>query len=170
MQGCCCCSYVTQHYREWHVLLINKVTFCHAVDMSDEAVRMRGGESARKRAPWCRHCVMMTSYQSHQPRRQQRRHRLVRGTAATLSDRRNCRRPAAAAKNIQNNTSSVFTCIGALGTPSRTGPLARKYLPGFPYSWSLRRLRQKISSIYCTVICTYPSAAQEQPFTAGLFC
>ena len=24
--------------------------------------------------------------------------------------------------------------IGALGTPSRTGPLARKYLPGFPYS------------------------------------
>jgi len=28
----------------------------------------------------------------------------------------------------------VFTCIGALGTPSRTGPLARKYLPGFPYS------------------------------------
>ena len=45
--------------------------------------------------------------------------------------------------------SSVFTFIGALGTPSRTGPLARKYLPGFPYSWSLRRLRQKISSIYC---------------------
>jgi len=30
--------------------------------------------------------------------------------------------------------SSIFTCIGALGTPSRTGPLARKYLPGFPYS------------------------------------
>jgi len=30
--------------------------------------------------------------------------------------------------------SAVFTCIGALGTPSRTGPLARKYLPGFPYS------------------------------------
>ena len=29
-------------------------------------------------------------------------------------------------------SSSVFTCIGALGTPSRTGPLARKYLPGFP--------------------------------------
>ena len=26
-------------------------------------------------------------------------------------------------------TSSVFTCIGALGTPSRTGPLARKYFP-----------------------------------------
>ena len=49
--------------------------------------------------------------------------------------------------------STVFTCIGALGTPSRTGPLARKYLPGFPYSWSLRRLRQKISGIYCTVIC-----------------
>ena len=40
--------------------------------------------------------------------------------------------------------------------PSRTGPLARKYLPGFPYSWSLRRLRQKI-------YCSYPSAAQEQP-------
>ena len=38
------------------------------------------------------------------------------------------------------STSSVFTCIGALGTPfSRTGPLARKYLPGFPYSWSLWR-------------------------------
>ena len=66
--------------------------------------------------------------------------------------------------------SSVFTCIGALGTPSRTGPLARKYSPGFPYSWSLRRIRQKISSIYCTVICNYPSAAQEQPFTVGLFC
>jgi len=32
------------------------------------------------------------------------------------------------------NTSSVFTCIGALGTsPNRTGPLARKYLPGFHY-------------------------------------
>ena len=30
--------------------------------------------------------------------------------------------------------SAVFTCIGALGTPSRTGPLARKYLPGFPNS------------------------------------
>jgi len=30
--------------------------------------------------------------------------------------------------------SAVFTCIGALDTPSRTGPLARKYLPGFPYS------------------------------------
>ena len=67
-------------------------------------------------------------------------------------------------------TSSIFTCIGALGTPSRTGPLARKYLPGFPYSRSLRKLRQKISSIYCTVICNYPSAAQEQPFTVGLFC
>jgi len=54
--------------------------------------------------------------------------------------------------------------------PNRTGPLARKYLPGFPYSWSLRRLRQKISSIYCTVICNYPSAAQEQPFTVSLLC
>ena len=32
-------------------------------------------------------------------------------------------------------TSAVFTCIWALGTPSRTGPLAyRKYLSGFPYS------------------------------------
>ena len=30
---------------------------------------------------------------------------------------------------------AVFTCIGALGTPSRTGPLARKYLPGIPYSY-----------------------------------
>jgi len=65
--------------------------------------------------------------------------------------------------------SAVFTCIGALGTPSRTGPLARKYLLSFPYSLSLRRLRQKISNIYCTVICNYPSAAQEQPFTVGLF-
>ena len=37
------------------------------------------------------------------------------------------------------NISSVITCIGALGTPSRTGPLARKYLPGFPNSWCLRR-------------------------------
>ena len=59
--------------------------------------------------------------------------------------------------------------LGPWAPPSRTGPLARKYLPGFPYSWSLRRLRQKISSIYCTVICNYPSAAQEQPFTVGLF-
>jgi len=50
-------------------------------------------------------------------------------------------------------SSAVFTCIGALGTPSRTGALARKYLPGFPYSWSLRILRQKISSIYCIIIC-----------------
>ena len=60
-------------------------------------------------------------------------------------------------------SSAVFTCIGALGTPSRTGPLARRYLPGFPYSGFLRRLRQKISSIYCTAICNYPSAAQEHP-------
>jgi len=60
--------------------------------------------------------------------------------------------------------------FGPWAPPSRTGPLARKCLPGFPYSWSLRRLRQKISSIYCTVICNYPSAAQEQPFTVGLFC
>ena len=38
---------------------------------------------------------------------------------------------------ITGNISSV----GALGSghPSRTGPLARKYLPGFPYSRSLRR-------------------------------
>jgi len=35
---------------------------------------------------------------------------------------------------MDQHTSSVFTYIGALGTPSRTGPLARKYLPGFPYS------------------------------------
>ena len=41
--------------------------------------------------------------------------------------------------NCFSSHSSVFTCIGALGTPSRTGPLARKYLPGFPYSSSLRR-------------------------------
>ena len=40
---------------------------------------------------------------------------------------------------ISAPSSSVCTCIGALGTPSRTGPLARKYLPGFPYSWSSRR-------------------------------
>ena len=32
-------------------------------------------------------------------------------------------------------------------------------------------LRQKISSIYCTVICNYPiSVAQEQPFTGSLLC
>jgi len=35
---------------------------------------------------------------------------------------------------VATQLSSVFTGIGALGTPSRTGPLARKYLPGFPYS------------------------------------
>ena len=60
--------------------------------------------------------------------------------------------------------------LGSWAPRSWTGPLARKYLPGFPYSLSLRRLRQKISSIYCTVICNYPSAAQEQPFTVDLFC
>jgi len=38
-------------------------------------------------------------------------------------------------------TSAVFTCIGAPGTPSRTGPLARKYLPGFPYSWSFAKVK-----------------------------
>jgi len=53
--------------------------------------------------------------------------------------------------------SAVFTCIAALGTSSRTGPLARKYLPSFPYSWSLRRLRQKISSIYCILSATIPA-------------
>jgi len=31
--------------------------------------------------------------------------------------------------------SAVFTCIGTLGTPSRTWPLARKYWPGVPYQW-----------------------------------
>ena len=67
-------------------------------------------------------------------------------------------------------SSAVFTCIGALGIPAERGPsLESTYLVS-PYSWSLRRLRQKISSIYCTVICNYPSAAQEQPFTVGLFC
>jgi len=38
------------------------------------------------------------------------------------------------------------------GHPQPNGALARKYLPGFPFSWSLQRLRQKTSSIYCTVI------------------
>ena len=33
-----------------------------------------------------------------------------------------------------NSINSVFTYIGALGTPSQTGPLAIKYFPGFPYS------------------------------------
>jgi len=95
--------------------------------------------------------------------------------------------------------SEVQTCIWPSWCYCHsTEPLARKYLPGliiiiiiivrlfltrrnttktlqgrakgFPCSWSLRRLRQKISSIYCTVICNYPSAAQEQPFTVGLFC
>ena len=45
---------------------------------------------------------------------------------------------AAAARHedfpVALGNSAVFTCIGALGNPSRTGPLARKYLPGFPYS------------------------------------
>ena len=31
-------------------------------------------------------------------------------------------------------TSSVFTCTGAMCTPTRTGLRARKYFPGFPYS------------------------------------
>ena len=53
--------------------------------------------------------------------------------------------------------SAVFTSIAALGTSSRTGPLARKYLPSFPYIWSLRRLRQKISSIYCILYATIPA-------------
>jgi len=41
---------------------------------------------------------------------------------------------ATAGAFIIGQVSAVFTCIGALGTRSRTGPLARKYLPGFPYS------------------------------------
>jgi len=89
----------------------------------------------------------------------------VRGALEVLTTRMRYTNP-----RLTYLLSAVFPCIGALGTPSRTGPLARTYLPGFPYSWSLRRLRQKISSIYCTVICNYPSAAQEQPFTVGLFC
>ena len=56
--------------------------------------------------------------------------------------------------------------LGPWAAPAERGPS----LPGFPYSWSLRRLRQKISSSYYTVICSCPSAAQEQPFTVGLFC
>ena len=59
--------------------------------------------------------------------------------------------------------------LGLWAPASRTRPLARKYLPGFHYSWSLRRLRQNTSSSYCTGICNYLSAAQEQPFTVGLF-
>ena len=51
------------------------------------------------------------------------------------------------ATNVQRriNTQSAVAPLPALGpwaTPpprSRTGPLARKYLPGYPYSWSLRR-------------------------------
>ena len=37
-----------------------------------------------------------------------------------------------ALRKRRREPSAVFTCIGTLGTPSRTGPLARKYLPGFP--------------------------------------
>jgi len=59
--------------------------------------------------------------------------------------------------------------LGPWAPRIRTGPLATKYLPGFPYSWSLRRFRQKISSINCTVICNYPSAAQvDQTCTASV--
>jgi len=67
--------------------------------------------------------------------------------------------------------SAVFTCIGALGTPpAELGPSLESI-----YRVSLavdlfRRFRQKINSIFCTVICNYRSAAQEQPFTVGLFC
>ena len=80
-----------------------------------------------------------------------------------LSDSNNCQK--------MNKPVPSLPELGPWAPISRTGPLASKYLPGFPYSWSFRRLRQKISSIYCTVICNYPSAAQEQPctFTVGLF-
>ena len=71
---------------------------------------------------------------------------------------------------ILSGTVASLPGLGPRAPPSRTGPLARNYLPGFPYSWSSGRVRQKISSIYCTVICNYPSAAQEQPFTVDLFC
>ena len=60
--------------------------------------------------------------------------------------------------------STIFTCTEALGTPAPqpNGALAKKYLPGFPYnSWSLRRLRHKISiiaplsaSFYTATVCT----------------
>ena len=50
-------------------------------------------------------------------------------------------------------SNAVCTCIAGHGHRSWTGPLGRNYLPGFPYMWSLRKLRQKINSIYCTVIC-----------------
>ena len=108
------------------------------------------------------------------------RHRASRTTWTSEPTRRRCHHcrdlassppsPAYSAPAQRPHNSAVFTCTGALGTPNRTGPLARKYLPGFPYSWSLGRLRQKISSIYCTVIYNYASAAQEQPFTVSLLC
>ena len=61
-----------------------------------------------------------------------------------------------------DTVSAIFTCTGALGTPpAERGPSLESI-----YRVSLtvdlcEVLRQKISSIYCTVICNYPSAAQE---------
>jgi len=49
-------------------------------------------------------------------------------------------------------SSAVFTCVGSLGTPSRTGPLARKYLLGFPCSWSLRRYALPVFVRSCSSI------------------
>jgi len=40
--------------------------------------------------------------------------------------------------------------------------------PGSPGKRAVKRARACVC--YCTVICNYPSAAQEQPFTEGLFC
>jgi len=60
--------------------------------------------------------------------------------------------------------------LGPWATPAERGPsLESIYQVSLTVDF-LQILRQKISSIYCTVICNYPSAAQEQPFTVGLFC
>jgi len=54
---------------------------------------------------------------------------------------------------LHHHSTHAVASLPALGPghpqPNGAPRLARKYLPGFPYSWSLRRLRQKISSIYC---------------------
>ena len=44
--------------------------------------------------------------------------------------------------------------LGPWASPAERGPLLESiYRVSLTHSWSLRRFRQKISSIYCTVIC-----------------
>ena len=53
--------------------------------------------------------------------------------------------------------------LGPWAPPSRTGPLARKYLPGFPYSWSLQRFRQKLAAFIAPLHATITAQHKNSP-------